>query len=66
LSKDILEVNNKTNNKGDFYEKVDHYKKNMILEALEKHEWVQKKAATQLGLKATTLSELMKRLEIQK
>lgn len=66
LSKEILEVTKKTNNKGNFYEKVDHYKKNLIVEALEKHEWVQKKAANHLGLKATTLSELMKRLDIQK
>ncbi len=65
LSKDLV-TENQQNHKGNFYEKMDSYKRTMILEALEKHEWIQKKAAAQLGLKATTLSELMKRLDIQK
>lgn len=52
--------------KGDFYERVDEFRKELILEALEKHNWVQKIACEDLGLKPTTLSELMKRLNIQR
>ncbi len=51
---------------GTFNQKVDEYKKDLILEALRNNNWVQKKSADELGLKATTLSELMKRLNIQK
>lgn len=51
---------------GSFNQKVDEYKKDLILEALRNNNWVQKKSADELGLKATTLSELMKRLNIQK
>ncbi len=52
--------------KGDFYEQVDDFKKQLILDALNKNKWLQKNAAESLGLKPTTLSELMKRMNIQK
>jgi len=50
----------------DFNSKVDLYKKKLISKALKENNWIQKKAAISLGLKPTTLSELMKRLEITK
>ncbi|NIM12014.1 MAG: response regulator [Candidatus Aminicenantes bacterium] len=52
--------------KGSFYERIDALKRQFILESLERNNWVQKNASKELGLKATTLSELMKRLNIQK
>jgi len=52
--------------KGDFNQQVDEFKKQLITDALDQHDWVQKKAAKKLGLKPTTLSELMKRMNIQK
>jgi len=47
-----------------FYEAVDEYKRELICEALEKSDGVQAKAADILGLKRTTLNEMMKRLDI--
>jgi DNA-binding NtrC family response regulator len=52
--------------KGNFYEQIDALKRQLIIEALERNNWVQKNASKELGLKATTLSELMKRLNIKK
>jgi len=52
--------------KGDFNEQVDEFKRLLIIESLEKNDWIQKNAAKYLGLKATTFSELIKRLNIQK
>jgi len=52
--------------KGDFYERVDEFRKDLILDSLERNNWVQKNASEDLGLKPTTLSELMKRLNIQR
>jgi DNA-binding NtrC family response regulator len=52
--------------KGSFYERIDALKRQLILESLERNNWVQKNASKELGLKATTLSELIKRLNIQK
>jgi DNA-binding NtrC family response regulator len=51
--------------KSNFNEQVDEFKKQLIIEALDKHDWLQKNAAKSLGLKPTTLSELMKRMNIQ-
>lgn len=48
-----------------FKEKVDHYKRALILEALERAGWVQKKAAQMLRMKPTTLHEMMKRYGIK-
>lgn len=66
LPEEILGANRKEVKKGDFYERIDELKRELILEALRNSNWVQKNAAKELGLKATTLSELMKRLTIQK
>ncbi|MCP5103235.1 MAG: sigma-54-dependent Fis family transcriptional regulator [bacterium] len=52
--------------KGNFYERIDVLKRELILEALRKNNWIQKNAARELALKATTLSELMKRLNIKR
>jgi len=52
--------------KGDFHEQVDDFRKQLIFDSLNKNKWVQKNVAKELGLKPTTLSELMKRLNIQK
>jgi len=52
--------------RGDFYEQVDEFRRQLILDALTKHQWLQKNAAKDLGIKPTTLSELMKRLDIKK
>ncbi|HAV21370.1 MAG TPA: DNA-binding response regulator [Firmicutes bacterium] len=45
-----------------FYDAVDDYKRKLIEEALERSDGVQAKAADLLGLKRTTLNEMMKRL----
>lgn len=66
LPAEILDNSRGEQKKGDFNERVDEYKKELILDALNKHNWVQKSASEELGLKPTTLSELMKRLNIQK
>lgn len=44
---------------------LEEYQKKLILEALEKSEWVQRKAANLLKIKPSTLSILIKRLKIQ-
>ena len=59
-----FDTNNNQNN--DFNTQIELYKKKLIIRALNECNWIQKKAALSLGLKATTLSELMKRLEITK
>ena len=46
-------------------EKVAHYEKKLILAALEKTGWNQKKAAELLSVNATTLNEKLKRFKIQ-
>ena len=51
---------------GNFHEQVEHFKRQLIRTALEQCSGVQSRAAESLGLKASTLSELMKRLEIRK
>ena len=45
-----------------FYEAVDEYKRELISKALEKSEGIQAGAARILGIKRTTLNEMMKRL----
>lgn len=66
LPPEILGNSRKETKKGTFNERVDELKRELILEALKNNNWVQKNAAKDLDLKATTLSELMKRLNIQK
>jgi DNA-binding NtrC family response regulator len=46
-------------------ERVGNFEKTLILAALEKTEWNQKKAAQLLSVNATTLSEKLKRLRIK-
>ena len=46
-------------------ERVANYEKALILAALEKTDWNQKKAAQLLAVNATTLSEKLKRLQIK-
>jgi len=48
----------------DFKERTQYYQKKIILTALKKTRGVQKKAARMLGVKPTTLNEMIKRLEI--
>lgn len=66
LPNEILGIKDRTSKKGTFYERLDALKRELILEALHQNNWIQKNASKDLGLKATTLSELMKRLNIQK
>lgn len=66
LAPEIRNHRSKEIKKGNFYQQVDEYKKQLIIEALGKNNWLQKNAAKDLGLKPTTLSELMKRMDIQK
>jgi transcriptional regulator with GAF, ATPase, and Fis domain len=49
-----------------FNEKVDAFKRQLIIETLGKNNWVQKKTAADLRLKPSTLNELIKRLRIDK
>jgi two-component system response regulator PilR (NtrC family) len=49
----------------DLKERTQSYQKKVILAALKKTKGVQKKAAKLLGVKATTLNEMIKRLEIE-
>jgi two-component system response regulator PilR (NtrC family) len=65
LPDEIKNAKPKKVKKSDFNEQVDEFKKQLIIEALDKHDWLQKNAAKSLGLKPTTLSELMKRMNIQ-
>ena len=46
-------------------ERVSNYEKSLILAALEKADWNQKKAAQSLSVNTTTLSEKLKRLKIR-
>ncbi|MGD2085997.1 MAG: sigma-54 dependent transcriptional regulator [Candidatus Aminicenantes bacterium] len=66
LPDEILGAQQRFPKRGTFYERIDALKRELIVESLEKNNWVQKNASKELGLKATTLSELMKRLNIQK
>lgn len=66
LPPELLEKNGGNSKKGNFNERVDDFKRQLIIEALDHNDWVQKNAAEELQLKPTTLSELMKRLSIQK
>jgi two-component system response regulator PilR (NtrC family) len=47
-----------------FKEQTQHYQKKVILNALRRAKGVQKQAARSLGLKPTTLNEMIKRLKI--
>jgi DNA-binding NtrC family response regulator len=66
LSPEIRNNRSKEIKKGSFHQQVNEFKKQLIIEALGKNNWLQKNAAKDLGLKPTTLSELMKRMDIQK
>jgi transcriptional regulator with GAF, ATPase, and Fis domain len=48
-----------------FKEKVDHYRKLLIQDALEKADGIQKEAARLLRIKPTTLNEMIKRYRIK-
>ncbi|HLP45367.1 MAG TPA: sigma-54 dependent transcriptional regulator [Candidatus Kapabacteria bacterium] len=65
LPEEILGAGKIVAKKGDFYERLDELRRELILEALRDNDGIQKNAASDLGLKATTLSELMKRLNIK-
>ncbi len=56
----VLALDNQLNLK----EQIQSYQKTAILEALKKTKGVQKKAANLLGIKPTTLNEMIKRLKI--
>jgi transcriptional regulator with GAF, ATPase, and Fis domain len=47
-----------------FKEQTQHYQRKVILNALRRAKGVQKQAARSLGLKPTTLNEMIKRLQI--
>jgi DNA-binding NtrC family response regulator len=66
LPAEILGTQNKSSKKGNFYERVDELRRELIIDSLERNNWIQKNASKELGLKATTLSELLKRLNIQR
>lgn len=66
LPDEIRNQESKTHNQGSFHDKVDAYRKELIRAALDESNWVQKKAAEALEIKPTTLSELMKRLGINR
>lgn len=51
---------------GNFSAKVDSFKRQLIIETLDKNNWIQNKTAAALQLKPSTLHELIKRLGIQK
>ncbi len=65
LPKEITETK-QFRKKGNFNDLVDNFKREIILSALVRNNWVQKKASEELELKATTFSELIKRLNIKK
>ncbi len=48
-----------------FYDTLENFEREIILESLRRVNGVQRRAATLLGLKATTLNEKIKRLKIQ-
>ncbi len=66
LTPEILGVRSQRLEMGGFNEKVDAFKRQLIIETLEKNNWVQKKTAEELQLKPSTLYELIKRLGIEK
>jgi two-component system response regulator PilR (NtrC family) len=66
LPPELLEKKGGSSKKGNFNDRVDDFKRQLIIEALDHNNWIQKNAAEELELKPTTLSELMKRLSIQK
>jgi DNA-binding NtrC family response regulator len=66
LTPEILGVRNQRLEVGGFNEKVDAFKRQLLIQTLEKNNWVQKKAAEDLQLKPSTLYELIKRLGIGK
>jgi DNA-binding NtrC family response regulator len=66
LTPEILGVRSQRLEAGGFNEKVDAFKRQLIIQTLEKSNWVQKKAAEDLQLKPSTLYELIKRLGIGK
>ena len=66
LTNEILTSKNFYLKKGSFNETVDEFKKHLILESLVKNSWIQKKTAQEFGLNPSTLSELIKRLNITK
>jgi two-component system response regulator PilR (NtrC family) len=66
LPPEVKDSKSRENKKGDFYQQVDDFRKQLILDSLNKNKWVQKNVAKELDLKPTTLSELIKRLNIQK
>ena len=66
LTPEILGVRSQRLEAGGFNEKVDAFKRQLIIQTLEKNNWVQKKAAEDLQLKPSTLYELIKRLGIGK
>jgi len=66
LTPEIQGVGNQRQEPGGFNEKVDAFKRQLIIETLEKNNWVQKKTAEDLRLKPSTLYELIKRLRIDK
>lgn len=51
--------------KGGFWDQVDEFEKELILDALEKFGGDKKKAAEYLGLSRSSLYDLIKRLEIK-
>jgi len=51
---------------GSFNAQVDAFKRQVIIETLNKNNGIQNKAAKDLQLKPSTLNELIKRLGIQK
>ena len=66
LTPEIQGVGNQRQEPGGFNEKVDAFKRQLIIGTLEKNNWVQKKTAEDLRLKPSTLYELIKRLRIDK
>ncbi len=66
LPPELQEKKGGNSKKGNFNERVDDFKRQLIIEALDHTDWIQKAAAEEMQLKPTTLSELMKRLNIQK
>lgn len=66
LPEEIRTNEQRIHQQGSFNDKVDAYRKALIRAALDENNWVQKKAAEALEIKPTTLSELMKRLGINR
>jgi DNA-binding NtrC family response regulator len=66
LPEEIRNGDQRIHQQGSFNDKVDDYRKALIRAALDEYNWVQKKAAQALEIKPTTLSELMKRLGINR